>query len=208
MADNQDLTRYAVESLVRQDERNVVHRATDKAGLVQLLKEHENSVVVLDYTLFDFVDEEQLLIISERFTMATWILVSDELTEAFMRRVVYASHAFSIVFKDCPLKAMRDALASASQGQRYISQRAMEMILAKQPEEEEQDVLTATEMNILKAIARGRTTKEIAAERFSSVHTVTTHRKNIFRKLKVNTAHEAIKYALRAGWVDPNEFYI
>ena len=208
LADNQDLTRYAVESLVRQDERNVVHRATDKAGLVQLLKEHENSVVVLDYTLFDFVDEEQLLIISERFTMATWILVSDELTEAFMRRVVYASHAFSIVFKDCPLKAMRDALASASQGQRYISQRAMEMILAKQPEEEEQDVLTATEMNILKAIARGRTTKEIAAERFSSVHTVTTHRKNIFRKLKVNTAHEAIKYALRAGWVDPNEFYI
>ena len=51
-------------------------------------------------------------------------------------------------------------------------------------------------------------TKEIATERFSSIHTITTHRKNIFRKLKVNTAHEVIKYALRAGWVDPSDFYI
>ena len=42
----------------------------------------------------------------------------------------------------------------------------------------------------------------------SSVHTITTHRKNIFRKLGVNTAHEVIKYALRAGLVDSSEFYI
>ena len=69
-------------------------------------------------------------------------------------------------------------------------------------------LLTNTEIEIVKAIAQGKTTKEIAAERFSSVHTVTTHRKNIFRKLKVNTAHEVIKYALRAGLVDSSEFYI
>ena len=74
-----------------------------------LLKEHESAVVLLDYTLFDFADEDQLLII---------------------------------------------------------------------------------------------------AERFSSIHTVTTHRKNIFRKLGINTAHEAVKYALRAGLIDSSEFYI
>jgi len=117
-------------------------------------------------------------------------------------------HAFSIVFKDCPLKDIRDALQSASHGQRYISQRAMEQLLTKQHEEEKTGVLTATEMEIVKAIAQGKTTKEIAEERFSSIHTITTHRKNIFRKLDVNTAHEAIKYALRAGWVNPSEFYI
>jgi len=69
-------------------------------------------------------------------------------------------------------------------------------------------VLTATEMEIVKAIAKGKTTKEIAEERISSIHTITTHRKNIFRKLGVNTAHEVIKYAIRKGWVDPTEFYI
>ena len=42
----------------------------------------------------------------------------------------------------------------------------------------------------------------------TSIHTITTHRKNIFRKLGINTAHEAVKYALRAGLIDPSEFYI
>ena len=52
------------------------------------------------------------------------------------------------------------------------------------------------------------TTKEIAVKRFSSFHTVNTHRKNIFRKLGVNNVHEATKYALRAGLVDSAEYYI
>ena len=50
--------------------------------------------------------------------------------------------------------------------------------------------------------------KEIAADRFSSVHTINSHRKNIFRKLGVNCVHDAIKYALRAGLVDESEFFI
>ncbi|MBQ8066286.1 MAG: response regulator transcription factor [Prevotella sp.] len=208
LADNQDLTRYALEGLVRQHEEHVVRRATDKTALIQLLKENENSVVVLDYTLFDFIDEEQLLIISERFSMASWVLISDELSETFLRRVIYSSHAFSIVFKDSPLKSIRDALQSAARETRYIDQRVMELLLAQRTAVEEHDLLTATEIDVIKAIARGKTTKEIATERFSSVHTITTHRKNIFRKLGVNTAHEVIKYALRAGLVNPSEFYI
>jgi DNA-binding NarL/FixJ family response regulator len=61
---------------------------------------------------------------------------------------------------------------------------------------------------MLRGVAQGKTTKEIAYERYSSIHTVNTHKKNIFRKLQVNTAHEAVKYAFRAGLVDPSEFYI
>ena len=38
LADNQELTRFALESLLRQDEQNVVYRVSDKAGLVELLK--------------------------------------------------------------------------------------------------------------------------------------------------------------------------
>ena len=201
LADNQDLTRFATESLLRRSSDNVVRRAIDRAGLVELLKENENSVVVLDYTL-------QLLIISERFAMAGWVLLSDDLTPKLVRRLVYSSHAFSIVFKDSQLRELSEALQAAAQNSRYICQRAMEIILSRPQEEEDPYVLTQTEIEIVKAIAQGKTTKEIASERFSSVHTINTHRKNIFRKLKVNTAHEAIKYALRAGWVDQNDFYI
>ena len=209
IADNQDLTRYALESLLQKDEENNVYRAFDRAGLVTLLKEHESAVVLLDYTLFDFADEDQLLIIAERFSLSDWILISDELTPQFIRRVVYSSHQFSVVFKDGPLSEVREALNAVSRHTRYLSQRALEIVITQQQEDDKsENILTQTETEIVKAIAQGKTTKEIAAERFSSIHTVTTHRKNIFRKLGINTAHEAVKYALRAGLIDPSEFYI
>ena len=208
IADNQELTRYALECLLRKNEENVVYRAFDRAGLVALLKEHQSAVVLLDYTLFHFADEDQLLIIAERFNLSDWVLISDELTPQFIRRVVYSSHQFSVVFKDGPMSEIREALNAVSRHTRYLSQRALETIITQQQEEETPSILTTTEMEIVKAIAQGKTTKEIAAERFSSIHTVTTHRKNIFRKLGINTAHEAVKYALRAGLIDPSEFYI
>lgn len=208
VADNQELTRFALENLLKRDEENVVYRAFDRAGLVTLLKEHQSAVVLLDYTLFDFADEDQLLIIAERFSLSDWILISDELTPQFIRRVIYSSHQFSVVFKDGPISEIREALNAVDRHTRYLSQRALETIITQQQEEETTSVLTTTEMEIVKAIAQGKTTKEIAAERFSSVHTVTTHRKNIFRKLGINTAHEAVKYALRAGLIDASEFYI
>ncbi|SHK35211.1 helix-turn-helix transcriptional regulator [Xylanibacter ruminicola] len=208
IADNQEITRYALESLIRQNEENTVYRASDKTSLVAKLKEHENATVILDYTLFDFADEDQLLIVSERFALSQWLLISDELTPQFLRRVIYSSHQFSIVFKDGPMKDLRDALNAIAKHERFISQKALEVIINQQYEEEKPGILTATEAEIVKAIAQGKTTKEIAEERFSSVHTITTHRKNIFRKLGVNTAHEVVKYAIRAGLIDPSEFYI
>lgn len=208
IADNQEITRFAIDSLLRKDEANQIYRASDKISLVAQLKEHEHAVVILDYTLFDFADEDQLLIVSERFALSQWLLISDELTPQFLRRVIYSSHQFSIVFKDGPMKDLRDALHAISRHERFISQRALEVIITQQNEEDKPDILTATESEIVKAIAQGKTTKEIAEERFSSIHTITTHRKNIFRKLGVNTAHEVIKYAIRAGLVDPSEFYI
>ena len=70
LADNQDLTRFALETLIRQKGNTDIYKVSDKAGLIQLLKEHEDAVVLLDYTLFDFADENQLLIVAERFALS------------------------------------------------------------------------------------------------------------------------------------------
>lgn len=208
IADNQELTHFALESLLRKDNENIVYHASDRAGLVALLKEHESAVVLLDYTLFDFADEDQLLIIAERFSLSQWLLISEELTPLFIRRIIYSSHQFSMVFKDGTMSEIHEALKAVTRHNRYLSQRALETLISQQQEEEAPSILTQTETEIVKAIALGKSTKEIAAERFSSIHTITTHRKNIFRKLGINTAHEVVKYALRAGLIDPSEFYI
>ena len=209
IADNQELTRYALEHLIAEEEEHQIFYAWNRAALVNLLAEHPSAIVLLDYTLFDFSDDDQLLITSERFAQSQWILLSDELTPLFMRRVGSSSHQFSVLFKDGPLSEVRVALQSVGQrNTRFLSQRVLEVILNQQQEEAQPALLTQTETEILKSIAQGKTTKDIAAQRFSSVHTITTHRKNIFRKLGINTAHEATKYALRAGLIDASEFYI
>ena len=210
LADNQELTRLALETLIKQaNVDNEVFKTTDKSGIISLLREHSDATVVLDYTLLDFSGEEQLLIIAERFTEARWIIISEELTPTFMRRMIFSSHRFSILFKDSTQWEVTEALRTAAEGGRYVAQRVMETIITdEQTKTQVPDLLTATETEIVKAIAQGKTIKEIAAERFLSIHTITTHRKNIFRKLGVNTAHEVVKYALRAGLVDSEEFYI
>lgn len=131
LADNQELTSFALQSMLENEDGNYICSAKNKTGLMSLLKEHEETVVILDYKLFDFADEEQLLIVGDRFAKTAWVLISDELTEKFLRSVVYSSHSFSVVFKDEPIKEISDAVRSALEGKRFISHRAIEMILAQ-----------------------------------------------------------------------------
>ena len=181
----------------------------DKCELLQVLARDEASVVVLDYTLFDFNDQAELLIVSQRFPLVHWVLFSEDLSVDFAHQMVVASNVFGIVMKESPLQEIREALHYAVSGRRFICQRMAEMLLTPNTSSSDDMVkLTKTETEILKCIALGMTTKEIAEKRFSSFHTINTHRKNIFRKLGVNNAHEATKYALRAGLVDSAEYYI
>lgn len=207
ISDPQDITCAGIQHVCAGLPDFVCRRALDKADLIQLLQEKENAVVVLDFTLFDIADADELQILHERFPLARWILFSEELSLDFVRRMV-ASPSFSVLLKESPLAEIRSCLMAAGDSQRMICQRMMELLLVPAATAHEEVKLTRTEREILVDIAQGLTTKEIAEKRFSSFHTVNTHRKNIFRKLGVNTVHEATKYALRAGLVDSSDYYI
>jgi DNA-binding CsgD family transcriptional regulator len=68
--------------------------------------------------------------------------------------------------------------------------------------------LTPTELELVHLLTQGKSAKEIAEIRSISLHTINTHRKNIFRKVGVNNLQELIKYALKNGLVDLTEYYI
>lgn len=211
IADNQDITKAGILYLTdKMPEIGLVTEAADKKDLFQQLIRYPGAVVLLDYTLFDLNGADELFILQERFKRISWILFSDELSEDFIRRIVFSSETFSIVLKDASLDEISSALLSALGSQRFICSRIKNLLSEGKAvhEQKEYPVLTSTEREILKAIALGKTTKEIATERFSSIHTITTHRKNIFRKLEVNNIHEATRYALRAGIIDSAEYYI
>ena len=208
LADRQDITRAGMIYILQGIEGMEWKYTEDKAELMLALKDNDDTVVVLDYTSFDINDADELLILQQRFSHTRWLLFSEDLSADFVRVLIASSMQFSILLKESPMSEIKEAMKFCIHGNRYICQRMTEVLLAPSHDVEEKINLTKTETEILKDIALGMTTKEIAEKRFSSFHTVNTHRKNIFRKLNVNNVHEATKYALRAGLVDTAEYYI
>lgn len=208
LADNQDITRAGLLYVLEQIGVENVVTATDKAALLDRLRNNPCSVVILDYTLFDFSGDSELLILGERFKNAFLVLFSEELSLDFVRRMVGTSLSVSVLLKESPMSEITDCLKQALAHKRYICQRMLEMMLVPANTLESKVPLTKTETEILRDIALGMTTKEIAEKRFSSFHTVNTHRKNIFRKIEVNNVHEATKYAIKSGLVDTADYYI
>lgn len=209
LCDNQDITRIGLEALCRQSGVTLITDASGCRSLVQELLKQPESVVILDYPLFDFADIELLLVTASRFPKTRWMLFSEELNDTLIHRLILDEEAFSVVMKDDSLKEIQECLQRTLGGDRYICQRITDMLL-RQPTKREtvKPDLTPTEIEILKAIALGKTTRMIAQERCSSINTIITHRKNIFRKLDVNNVHEATKYAFRTGIVDAAEYFI
>ena len=209
LADEQDITRAGLTYVIEKMEGFETKYVEDKTELMLALKENEDTVVILDYTLFDINDAAELLILNQRFPYTRWLLFSEDLSADFVKVLIASSSMFSVLLKESPIMETKEAIRFCVASNRFVCQRMMEVLLAPVQQEPEEKVnLTKTETEILKDIALGMTTKEIAEKRFSSFHTVNTHRKNIFRKLSVNNVHEATKYALRAGLVDSAEYYI
>jgi len=212
IADNQPITAYALERLAQEKHPSVrVDYAHKYSELLSLLRESEIATAVfLDYTLFDFQNQEQLTILADNMAeRCVWLLVCDELTSAFLRHVLYNTENIGVVYKDSDISTLRAAVNNTMDGLQYICQQATQTLLRKASKEEQhKDDLTQTEREVLRLIVQGKTTKEIAAERFSSINTINSHRKNIFRKLNVNCVHDAMKYAIRSGLVEESEFYI
>jgi len=211
LGDNQDLTKLGIlHALVGMKWVGEIIEISSKKELTTHLLQGSHALIILDYTLFDFSDASELINLSDRFRDTHWIMLSEDLSLDFLKRVIYSSENFSIIFKDCTYHELILTLEQASRGERFICSKAFNILTSKTTSEPtvEENRLTTTEREVLQLIALGKTTKEIAAERNLSFHTINAHRKNIFRKLEVNNIHEATKYAIRAGIIDMSDYYI
>lgn len=117
----------------------------------------------------------------------------------------------NVILKTADAEEILLALDAAVKGRRYYSSELLDM-LADMPvskhQADEPAQLTHCEIEIVRLIGDGLTTKEIAERKHISFHTVMSHRKNIFRKLGINNASELVMYAVRAGLIDTIEYYI
>jgi DNA-binding NarL/FixJ family response regulator len=116
-----------------------------------------------------------------------------------------------IILKTADKDELFEALDSTIKGKKYYSNELLDLLFEvteKKNTIEETGQLTISELEIVRLISEGLTTKEIASHKFISFHTVISHRKNIFRKLGVTSISELIMYSIKAGWINTIEYHI
>jgi DNA-binding NarL/FixJ family response regulator len=210
--DNQGITRLGLELLINMYLKQQLFRisyARTKKELIVELASNPISVVIIDYALSDINSYDVLLNLNARFHDIHWVLFSDDFSPEFLKKTVLCNKMFSVVLKSDELHEIRRCVCDACDNKQFVGPSIKDTLSSGEQRHNLQErILTNTEKEILKQIAWGKTTKEIASERNISALTVITHRKNIYRKLEVNNSQEASRYALRAGIVDASDYYI
>lgn len=211
IADNQALTRCGLHRLINtMTVEAAIVEVSDKKTLIDTLSSiavKSGVIVVLDYTLFDIRGVGELLVITRRFSDVNWVMLSESLSVNFLRCVCAESN-ISVALKDNSHEELLLTISRVMSGRKNICRHVNEILNSRSTIDEKCEALSVTETEILRYLALGKSTKEIAVLRNSSLHTIISHKKNIFRKLGINTVYEAIKYALRSGLIEQAEYYI
>lgn len=211
IADSQYLVVEALKSLIGIDERYFLAGIADTQNdLYKLLDNAKSGILITDFSNIDYDGLEGLKNIREKFPQISILILTNTITKtefAGLTRVGIKN----MIYKSADKEEIFNAIESTLKGKKYYSDEILDLFLDLNENRyaiEDPKHLTSSEIEIVKLIADGLTTKEIAAKRNISYHTVNTHRKNIFRKLEVSNASELTMHAIKSGWIENIEYYI
>ncbi|HEY3371886.1 MAG TPA: response regulator transcription factor [Prolixibacteraceae bacterium] len=210
IADTQFLIVTALMVLLDGQAENTVEAVSSAPELYKALEKETCQLLITDPLLFDYNPPGGLQDIKRKFPKLSILILSNSLTRPEFTELTKIGIK-NIVNKTADREDILAAIDAAIKGKKYFSEEILDMILEmgeSKASPEEPTHLTNSEIEIVKLIAGGLTTKEIAHQKNISFHTVNTHRKNIFRKLNVSNASELIMHAIRAGWIDNIEYFI
>jgi DNA-binding NarL/FixJ family response regulator len=211
IADSQFLIVEALKFLLARDERYLVKGVINyRLELEMILEKAEINLLIVDYTMIDFRDISDFKDMMQKYPKVHVLILCNSINKTdFMELNKWGFK--NIAYKTIDSDEFYSAIDSTVKGKKYYSSELLdlmiEMNMGKQTQEESK-MLTSSELEIVKLISQGLTTKEIAQKKNVSFHTVNTHRKNIFRKMGVSNASELVMNAIKFGWIDTIEYYI
>ncbi len=211
IADTQFLIVEALKSILSKESRFLISGiAGSQYELYKMLRNTPCSLIITDLTAFDYDAPDDLKKIKETFPHTGILLLADSFNKAEFYELTRVGIK-NIIYKTADRDEILAAIDSTIKGRKYYSEEILNTILESDEKKlipEEPVHLTGSEVEIVRLIADGLTTKQIAMQKNISFHTVNTHRKNIFRKMQVSNASELIMHAIKAGWINNIEYYI
>jgi two-component system, NarL family, response regulator NreC len=198
LADDHALMRRTLRMVLDGEEGvEVIAEANDLASVIRHVHAHQPHVLVLDLNMPDGSGIETVSQLRERVPETQIVAITMQDSPAFAQRA-FACGATGFVVKEFADEELPQAVHAAAQGAEYLSPRVMARLDALQRSLTE-DKLTAHEVEVLRLIALGHTSVEIARKQQLSSRTVEIHRARIHRKLGLATRAELVRYALGRG---------
>ena len=202
LADDHDLVRSGIKALLSMiKDVEVIAEARNGQELITLAEELMPEVVMTDISMPGMDGIAAIAHLSKSRPQVRLLVLSMYDTVDFVKRAV-ASGACGYLLKDAPPFELEQAIRSVMATGTYFSPMIAQRLL--QPSEPTvTDELTERQIEILRLIAQGKASKEIAFELGLSPKTVDVHRARIMERLHLSDIASLTLYAVRKGLIKP-----
>ena len=206
LADDHTLVRAGIRSLLEGIAGvEVVGDASDGSAVLLLAERHRPHVVLLDIGMPGMSGLEVVprLLKIDRSIRA--VMLSMHKSEEYVLEALRAGAA-GYLLKESAVPELEIAVRAVARGELYlspaVSRRIVDDYLGRAGAiDDALAALTQRQREILRLVAAGRTSKEIASELGVSYRTVEVHRLNLMRRINVHDTAGLVRYAMRVGLV-------
>jgi DNA-binding NarL/FixJ family response regulator len=208
IADDHEIVRTGLKRVLdAKPDMEVVAEAEDGAEAVTKALKDDVHLAILDVSMPEMTGIQAAAELHKRKPDLKILMLSMHDSEQFLFESLKAG-ASGYVLKSGADTDIVDAVRAAMRGDSYLYPSAVTTLVRDYVErgdrgEEQFDVLTPRELEVLKLIAEANTSKEIAEKLFISIKTVDRHRQNILDKLGMRDRVELTRYAIRRGLIQP-----
>jgi DNA-binding NarL/FixJ family response regulator len=209
LADDHALVRSGLRAVLDSEgDIEVVAEASDGVEAVEMMLAHEIDLAILDVSMPRLTGLQATAELRRRGLELRVLILSVHDNEQYFFEALRVGAA-GYVLKSAANRDLVDACRAAMRGEPFMYPKAVTALIreyldqARRGESIPADPLTARESQIVKLIAEGYTSDEIAGELCISRKTVDRHRANTLDKLGMRNAAELTRYAIRRGLLEP-----
>lgn len=212
IADDHAILRSGLRMLIdSQHDMTVVGEAQDGNEAIQIAKEASPNIVILDVTMPERGGLNAIHEILKQNPSARILLLTMHEELAYLRTAL-AAGATGYVLKKSVDADLLSAIRAVHKGRTYVdAELASELIQHTVPESGRSkakltEVLSERELQVLKLVAEGFSSREISQQIFVSVKTVETYRGRFAEKLGLTSRADIVRYALETGLLTTEKF--
>lgn len=204
LADDHPLLRNGLRGLLEREGFTVVGEAGDGKEALKLVRQLKPDVAVLDLSMPLLSGIEAARTIQSEGVARGVVLLTVHREDHYVLEALRAGIRGYVLKSQAP-EDIAAAIRQVATGGSYLSPGLSDVLLDAYVNRREpvDDPLSPRERQVLRLVAEGKTTKEVAANLEISVKTADSHRSRLMKKLDIHETAGLVRYAIRRGVVEP-----